>query len=86
MYQQFTKIAKFGLTYNKIDYVWLNKKLFRLPYFNEKTKREYDLKEVKQIGNHYLLSRNKVHLTTLKRLTKEVNKEVVINVKSEVPF
>lgn len=80
------KQVKHGLIYNGIMYGWINKKLYRLPYFNTKTKRSYDLKEVKQIGNHYLISRNKVNLLTLKNKTTRINTEIIMYNETLTPF
>ena len=80
------KLIKYGLTYNGILYGWIKKKLYRLPYFNTKTKRSYDLKEVKQIGNHYLISRNKVNLLTLKNKTMVINTEIIVYNEPLTPF
>ena len=80
------KLIKYGLNYNGILYGWINKKLYRLPYFNPKTKRSYDIKEVKQIGNHYLISRNKVNLMTLKNKTTRINTEIIIYNEPLTPF
>jgi hypothetical protein len=67
------KVVKYGFLYNGVMYGWINKQLYRLPYFNEKTKRSYKLAEVKQIGNHFLISRNKVHFESVKNRTTEIN-------------
>ena len=80
------KTIKFGLNYGGILYGWMNKKLYRLPYFNAKTKRSYDLKEIKQIGNHYLISRNKVNLLTLKNKTIRIDYNLTVYVEPECPF
>lgn len=67
------KVVKYGFIYNGVMYGWINKQLYRLPYFNEKTKRSYQLAEVKKIGNHFLISRNKVHFESVKNRTTEIN-------------
>jgi len=80
------KQIKHGLTYNGILYGWIKKKLYRLPYFNEKTKRSYELKEVKEIGNHYLIARNKVNKLTVKNKTVVINASITVFNEPLTPF
>lgn len=80
------KQIKHGLNYNGIIYGWIKKKLYRLPYFNTKTKRSYDLKEVKEIGNHYLIARNKVNKITVKNKTTVINTEIIMYNEQLTPF
>jgi hypothetical protein len=67
------KIVKYGFLYNGVMYGWINKQLYKLPYFNEKTKKSYRLTKVKQIGNHFLISRNKVHFKSVKNRTIKID-------------
>jgi hypothetical protein len=67
------KKVKYGFLYNGVMYGWIKKQLYRLPYFNEKTKRSYQLTQVKQIGNHFLISRNKVHFESVKNRTVRID-------------
>lgn len=67
------KVVKYGFYYNGYPYGWINKELYKLPYFNPKTKRSNELRLIKKVGNHYLIERNKVNLETLKNKTERIN-------------
>lgn len=80
------KVVKYGFYYNGSPYGWINKELYKLPYFNGKTKRSNELRKIKKVGNHYLIERNKVTLETLKNKTEIINFELQTMVQDEVPF
>jgi hypothetical protein len=80
------KKIKYGIEYSGVTYGWINKQLYRLPYFNEKTKRSFELKIVIRVGNHFILNRNKVHFDTIKNRTKELNVEFNYFPDKEIPF
>ncbi len=80
------KILKYGLYYNGVLYCWMNKFLYRMPYNNHKTERSYYIKEIKVIGNHYIIGRNKVHINTIKNRTIELNYRYEYIPEREVPF
>lgn len=77
------KVVKYGFYYNGSPYGWINKELYKLPYFNSKTKRSNELRLIKKVWNHYLIERNKV---TLKNRTEIINFELITMVQDEVPF
>lgn len=80
------KVVKYGFYYNNSPYGWINKELYKLPYFNYKTKRSNELRLIKKVSNHYLIERNKVTLETLKNRTEIINFELITMVHDKVPF
>jgi hypothetical protein len=73
------KKIKYGLYFENILFVWINKELYKYPYFDSKTKRSYSLKKIttRYFGNtlHYRLNSKWVSEEKIKQLTSLVSVE-----------
>jgi len=83
-----TTLYKYGLEYKGVLYGWKNKKLYKLPY--TKDKRSYTLKEIPSYCFKstlvFNIQKTKLTLNRLKKLTKEINIEIVEYTNSKIPF
>ena len=83
-----TTLYKYGFEYKGVLYGWKNKKLYKLPY--TKDKRSYTLKEIPSYCFKstlvFNIQKTKLTLNRLKKLTKEINIEIVEYTNLKIPF
>jgi hypothetical protein len=81
-------VYRFGFVFNKVNFVWHKKELYRMPY--ESNSRCYEKRLLKQqkVGNSigYWICGTFKSMKNLKEITKEVNIEEIEFVESEIPF
>ena len=82
------EVIRYGFIYFGVTFIWRNKELYKLPYFDRNTKRAYNEKKLKPTKRNttigYKILGDFKSMKNLKEITTKIKVSEIIN--NNLPF